>query len=194
MHVLSERQQQIIDESIRLISERGIQELTIKNISQQIGISEPAIYRHFENKFDIILTILEYFKAMAQSFFEQLDDAKSEVDKIEHIFMTRIRTFSENRALAGVIFSEELFRNDQRLSQKVGEIIQLHQSTLMELIKKAQHKQDLNATLDPKHLAMLILGPLRLLVTRWRISNYGFDLVQEGEKLWKTIKYLLQTS
>ncbi|MCD4664213.1 MAG: TetR/AcrR family transcriptional regulator, partial [Bacteroidales bacterium] len=45
--MLSDRQQQIIEESIKIIDEKGIQGLTIKNLSKAIGISEPGIYRHF---------------------------------------------------------------------------------------------------------------------------------------------------
>ncbi|MBL6964026.1 MAG: helix-turn-helix transcriptional regulator, partial [Candidatus Marinimicrobia bacterium] len=55
MNEYTERQDQIIQESIQLIAEKGIQGLTIKNISKAIGITEPAIYRHFDSKNDIIL-------------------------------------------------------------------------------------------------------------------------------------------
>ena len=54
--MLTERQQEILDKSIEIISRKGIQGLTIKNLSKEIGISEPAIYRHFESKTDILLT------------------------------------------------------------------------------------------------------------------------------------------
>ncbi len=62
MQELSSRQLQIIDASIHLISEGGIQELTMKNLSRELGISEPAIYRHFESKQKILITMLESFK------------------------------------------------------------------------------------------------------------------------------------
>ena len=58
----TKRQTEIINVSIDIIAERGIQNLTIKNISKSIGISEPAIYRHFDTKMDILLAILSYFK------------------------------------------------------------------------------------------------------------------------------------
>lgn len=51
----SERQNQIISETIRLIHTKGIQGLTIKNISNGIGVTEAAIYRHFKSKDEILL-------------------------------------------------------------------------------------------------------------------------------------------
>jgi len=44
---LSSRQSEIINTAIKLIGEGGIQALTIKNISSEIGIAESALYRHF---------------------------------------------------------------------------------------------------------------------------------------------------
>ena len=56
------RQREIIVTSIDLIAENGIQGLTIKNIARKVGVSEPAIYRHFDSKINILLGILSYFR------------------------------------------------------------------------------------------------------------------------------------
>jgi AcrR family transcriptional regulator len=62
MKSFTDRQKEIISASIGIIAKKGIQQLTIKNISKEIGISEPGIYRHFESKMDILLAILAQFK------------------------------------------------------------------------------------------------------------------------------------
>ena len=62
MNNLTERQKEIVKTSIDIISDRGIQNLTIKNLSKKIGISEPAIYRHFKNKMEILLSVLSRFE------------------------------------------------------------------------------------------------------------------------------------
>ena len=56
------RQIEIIKASGYIISKFGLKELTIKNIAKHLGITEPAIYRHFENKEKIILGVLDYFQ------------------------------------------------------------------------------------------------------------------------------------
>ncbi|MEZ5149103.1 MAG: helix-turn-helix domain-containing protein [Bacteroidales bacterium] len=61
----SERQQQIIDEAINLIDEKGIQGLTIKNLSKKYRYIRTCLYRHFKSKTDILLSILNDFKEMA---------------------------------------------------------------------------------------------------------------------------------
>jgi AcrR family transcriptional regulator len=67
----TERQQEIIDVALDLISQKGIQGLTMKNLSKEIGISEPAIYRHFENKIEILLAVLDLFRDSTREIFEK---------------------------------------------------------------------------------------------------------------------------
>ena len=58
MNELSKRQKEIINAALKLISEGGIQALTMKNLAKMLEITEPALYRHFENKHDILLNVL----------------------------------------------------------------------------------------------------------------------------------------
>ena len=67
MTELTDKQKQIVEAAIELISEKSIQGLTIKNLSQKIGLTEGAIYRHFESKLDILLTILYSFQNEARN-------------------------------------------------------------------------------------------------------------------------------
>ena len=115
---LTLRQQEIIDVSICLIADKGIQSLTIKNISQTIGISEPAIYRHFKNKFEILMTILDTFQLIAADVLNSEDIKNlSSLDKIEFFLLDRYKRCVENPKLAKLMFAEENFQDDERLAK-----------------------------------------------------------------------------
>ena len=58
---LTTRQKQITQIALELIASGGIQNLTIKNIAAQLKITEPAIYRHFSTKAEIITAMLRRF-------------------------------------------------------------------------------------------------------------------------------------
>ncbi len=64
------RQKEITEVALELISEKGIQGLTIKNLANKIGITEPAIYRHYDSKIDILIAVLDLFKQNTEHFFE----------------------------------------------------------------------------------------------------------------------------
>ena len=135
--MLSERQQQIMDESIKIIDEKGIQGLTIKNLSKAIGISEPGIYRHFESKTEILLSILNNFKEMAGMLSGLMKDFEgTAIEKIDFMFSRMLDMFSETPSMISVIFSEEIFKNEELLKLKITEVLNMHAQTIEYIIAK----------------------------------------------------------
>ena len=182
--MLSERQQQIIEASIQLIDEKGIQGLTIKNLSKAIGISEPGIYRHFESKTAIILSILDSFKEMAIMLSGIMKTFEgTAIEKIRFMFSKMLDLFSDNPSLVSVIFSEEIFKNEELLKLKITEVLNLHTSTIEQIITKGQEEVNVRKDIEVKILALIIMGSLRLLVKRWDLNNHNFNLNKEGGKL-----------
>jgi len=71
METLTDRGEQIMSAAIRLLSEGGIAALTIKNLANSVGVTEPALYRHFDSKLDILVAILDRLEANMNRLFEQ---------------------------------------------------------------------------------------------------------------------------
>lgn len=193
MKLYSQRQQQIIDSAIELIAQQSIQALTIKNLSSKIGVTEAALYRHFGSKMEILLAILEYFKQNSINMLHQITQLPlSSPEKIESIFRNRFKIFADKPSLAAVIFSEEIFQNDPRLSEMVSEIMNFSLDTLITLIEKGQHDGLIRTDIDKEELAIIMVGGLRLMVTRWRLSKFGFDLQKKGEAYIQAVRMLIK--
>lgn len=191
--MLSERQQQIMDESIKIIDDKGIQGLTIKNLSKAIGISEPGIYRHFESKTEILLSILNNFKEMAEMLSGLMKDFEGTAfEKIDFMFSRMLDMFSETPSMVSVIFSEEIFKNEELLKLKITEVLNMHAQTIEYIITKGQEENNVRKDIEVKTLALIIMGSLRLLVKRWDLNNHNFDLNNEGSKLIKGLDKILK--
>lgn len=191
--MLSERQQQIIKESINIIDEKGIQGLTIKNLSKAIGISEPGIYRHFESKTAILTTILESFEEMAVGLSGIMKTYNtSAIEKMKFMFTQLFDVFSENPSIVSVIFSEEIFKNEEILKNKIAEILNLNTQTIENIITEGQKEKNVRNDIDAKSLTLLIMGSLRLLVKKWDLNNHNFDLSKEGEELTEVLSKILK--
>ncbi len=189
---LTVRQREIIDVSIALIADKGIQSLTMKNISQAIGISEPAIYRHFENKFEILMTILESFELIAADVLNS-EEIKNlgPLDKIEFFLLDRYRRCSKNPKLAKLMFAEENFQDDERLAKKILSIMHSHRAEMHRVILAGRELGEIRGDIDSTSLFRIIFGPMRLLIKQWGLSGCRFNLVEEGKKLWQAEKKML---
>jgi AcrR family transcriptional regulator len=190
---LTKRQLEIMQVSINLIAEKGIQNMTIKNIADKMHISEPAIYRHFDSKLSILLAILDSFEERFEHIVKEIESKKLKpLDMLEKFYLARCKEFSETPELAKVIFSEEIFQNEQVLSEKIAHIMLKHQKYIVSLIRKASNNGEIRTDIPEEHMSLFFMGSLRLIVTRWRLVQFNFDLVEKGSEIWKSFKKLIE--
>ncbi|MGM0442222.1 MAG: TetR/AcrR family transcriptional regulator [Elusimicrobiota bacterium] len=184
MEKFTKRQNQIIEAAMKLIGDGGIQELTMNNIGEEIGVTEPAIYRHFDSKLDILLGIMDKFENNMNKLFDKLQTSeKSNVEKIKEFYKFHLKNFMEKPYMAAVLFSEDIFRDDKSLSERVYKIMQKNQKNILDIIKDAEKKGEIKGNIPPEQMVLLIMGPLRLLVKKWKLSGHSFNLVKRGDIL-----------
>ncbi len=80
--MITARQKEIIAASGKLLTQSGINGLTIKNLAAEMGFTEGAVYRHFKSKEEIILLMLEY---LAENMDERLSAMPKEPDPERHL-------------------------------------------------------------------------------------------------------------
>jgi AcrR family transcriptional regulator len=190
----SRRQKDIIDISIELIADLGIQGFTIKNLSKRVGVTEGAIYRHFESKTEILYSILKAFQSESAITLEHAcTSEKSAMDEIANIFNHHFNYFNDKPAVAAVIFSESIFQNDNLLSKEVYNLLKMHEDALTCIITKGQKTGEIrNGEIMQEQLVRMIIGSIRYTVTKWRLSKYSFDIKEDGKILLKNIQELLK--
>ncbi len=189
----TERQKEIISTALELIETKGIQGLTIKNISKQIGISEPAIYRHFESKIEILTAILDMIKNSNNRLYtEEIIDQETATAKIERLFQNHFQAFYNYPQFVSVIFAEEIFRNEKALLIKLKELINHNNLVLKDIIRNGQENNEIRDDIDTDSLATMILGTLRLYVKKWQLAEYNFNLLKEGNILIQMVVKLIR--
>lgn len=192
MQEYSERQLQIIEKAIELIAEKSIQELTIKNLSKKLGVTDGAIYRHFDSKTEIMLGILRVFQSRAKFCMEQSCTSKiPALEKIQTIFQNNFEYFVKFPSVTAVIFSESIFQNDSLLTQEVHQLLAMHEKALSCALQQGQANGEICTLIPEKDLIRIIIGAMRYTVTKWRLSNCSFDLIEEGSQVLGSLKKLL---
>jgi AcrR family transcriptional regulator len=184
MNNQTDRQTEIIEAALEIINTLGIQGLTIKNISKKVGITEPAIYRHFESKTDILIGILNNFKDMAEMLSKMMNNYKATAtEKINFLFSRMLELFTETPSMVSVIFSEEIFKNEEVLKLKIIDIVNLHTKTIEDIILKGQQESNIRTDIDAENLALIAMGSFRLMVKKWELQNHSYSLQKEGKTL-----------
>ena len=177
-----ERREQIITEAIQIIHETGFSSLSIRELASRVGISEPAIYRHFKNKDDIIMGILNKMQEFGELIQQKLISVEGELEKIRQLFLLQLAYFEENQAMTTIMLSEEVFHLNEKLKHKLALITNSRYCMLMDLIKSAQAKKIIIDE-DADNLALIIMGTVRVIIFQWKLQDFRFSLVQRGKSV-----------
>ncbi|MCB5296276.1 MAG: TetR/AcrR family transcriptional regulator [Candidatus Cloacimonetes bacterium] len=190
---ITKRQMEIVKAAIQVIAQQGYEKLTTKNLAQNLGISDAALYRHFDSKKELIRMVLCYFEHVSCEVIQRINTMDiGPLDKVKRFVMDRYRMFSEDPDLAMVMFSEELFKNDPSFEENLLSIMHIHRDEVMGYIMQGQKVQVIRGDLNPMHIFRMIVGSMRLLVTQWNLSRHAFDLKAEGNSLFETIKSMIE--
>lgn len=185
---LTKRQSEIIDAALKLTAEGGIQNLTIKNLGNALGITEPAIYRHFRSKSEIVKTMIGRFDEGVPAESAELHGLGGD----RGVCPDRFRQVQADPPLARVMFAEELFMADAEFSERMLEMMHRHKETLERHFREAQENGEIRKDLPVDMLFRLFFGPVRLLVKQWGMARGAFDLRRKGEELLNALRLTLR--
>ncbi len=196
MQEFTDRQIEIMEAATNRISKFGIQNLTIKTLAEDIGLSEPALYRHFKSKNEILLSLLEYFKTEMQNRIQSIQFKKDDTyaERLRLIFNSQLQTFTNKPAIVSVIFAESIFHFDESLSNKVAEIMELMQNYVSENVKKGQENGQYSKLIGASILTTIIIGGMRMTVLKWKLSGHKSNLVKDGKAVLDGILKMCEKS
>ncbi len=182
MQEFTERQIEIMEAASNRIDQHGIQNLTTKSLAADIGLSEPALYRHFKGKNEILLSLLQYFKMEMQKRIESVSFPENEIagEQLRKIFESQLKTFANKPSIVSVIFAESIFHYDESLSNEVSEIMNFMHGIVKANIENGQKEEYYSKMLNPGTITTIITGGMRMAVMKWKLSGNKSDVVKDG--------------
>lgn len=187
---LSKRQEEIVGVALGLAAEGGLSNVTIKKLAGALGITEPAIYRHFTSKAEIVKAMIRSFEFSSDRTIAGIP--QTGLEGLKAFIVSRFSLAAKNPPLAKVMFAEELFMGEPEYAELILGMMHSHRDALRRMFREAIDAGELRGDIAPDMLFRIVFGPVRLLIKQWAMSNRAFDLEAAGAELWDSLKKLLQ--
>lgn len=187
---LLDRKLSIILATIDVIDEFGLQGFSTREVAKRVGISEPAIFRHFKSKGGLLNAVLDHFSQYDSDII--LSIQVKNINPIEAItnFIDTYSAYYENYpAITAITQSYDIIRCDPCLSEKIQSIFFTRINFITEMISQAQKNGQINPNINSKNLATVIMGLQRESCLNWRIQGYNFSL---RKQILSTLEMVLQ--
>jgi len=185
-----ERQILIIDEAIKIIHAKGYQSFSIRELAKRVKISEPAIYRHFLNKEDIILGILNRMLDFDHLLEKEILSQITAQNKVRQFIQFHFDFLKKKHEMTSILFAEDMFDQSDILRKRLLFIIQKRRALLNAIIEEGKLNNEI-LNVDTRDLLTIIFGMIRMIVLEWRLSNFNFSLSLRGKNAIKSLDELI---
>lgn len=176
--------------SALVMREDGPRSATLKNIAGKAGVTEPAIFRHFDgvegvfmSLFNVVELYFGYFNGLYAS------DELVGLDRLEAAYMSILGLLKENEDFSYILVQPDpIFRQYPKLRQRLTELRLRDRASVIDCVKEAKSKKQLLPTTDVETFAVSLVGSTMILLQTWINDVNAFDLLKEGKKLWNNLK------
>lgn len=187
-----ERKTQIVAEVLRLADEIGPDRLSTTDVARAIGLSQPAIFRHFPTKGALWLAVAEDIANRLQGSWDEAEaGAAGPHVRLRALIGAQLSAISETPALPSILFSRELQVDNQALRDVFRGLLGAFQGRLVAVISDLQAAGDLKRDVSPEDVAILLTSLVQGVAIRWTLGARGFALVPEGLRLFDVQMELL---
>lgn len=179
----SARKAEITEATLRLADKLGPDRLTAAAIARHVGLTQPAIFRHFPTKQALWAAVGSAISEKMTAMWAKVSREDEPMVRLRGLVAGQLRLIQSMPAIPAVLFSRELHVENEALRATVlGLMNRLHRA-IAKLIAEARRAGALRNDLDPDDAAFLVIGLIQGLAVRWSLGGRNFALVGEGRRL-----------
>lgn len=166
------RQASLVAAALALAAERSPGDVTTAALAQAVGITQGAVFRHFESKEAIWLAVIDFAHQDLLARLRAAADTQAEpLLALRAVFMAHVDFVVEQPGVPRVIFQELQHPEDTPLKARVRALMQAYRALLAGLLERAQAARRLAPGTDLQAAAVLFIGSVQGLVMQSLLSG-----------------------
>lgn len=156
-NISEEKRRKILETATKEFAKKGYHDASISSIASKSGISVGAVYKYFDNKQDLFLTIVDHSIDRMETLLVGLAKADEDViNKVEKILREIIKESREDGILIKLYNSMTAISDKKLAKQFAVEMESLTARIYTEAIIEGQKNGEIRQDIDPGVAALLI--------------------------------------
>lgn len=186
------RKAQIKKAVLDIISEEGVHSVSSRNVAKRVGITDGAIFRHFESKREIIKSIMDDVQtelmAHLRSIVEGEDGAEEKLYSFLHAHITYL---FEHKGIAVLLFSEAAHLNYKELRSQLHAILTEQKALIMKIIKDGVKEGTWKKKVNIDDASSLYMGILVIFNVRLFLAEKDIRVEDYCKRMFNLMSELL---
>ena len=180
------RREQIVNAARKLVIKYGSENVTVRRIAQEVGVSEAAIYRHFRSKRDILYLLVESIESNLISDLESQN--RPDYGRLENVLLNHLSALEMRRGISFQVIAEIISLGDKTLNNRIYETIKKYIEKFKELLLTEIEKGEVRGDIDVDAAAVILFSVVQGLSNIWTLSNYSFNPKDKFEPILDVLR------
>ncbi|WP_428544997.1 TetR/AcrR family transcriptional regulator [Profundibacter sp.] len=179
-----DRKSEIEQTALDLAFKIGPSQVTTGMIAKELGLTQPAIYRHYPKKDDIWSAIALHLGArIDENIAASSAPNLAPMDRLRKLVLGHLRVVKENPALPDFMVLRDKTDGHIVVQDSIQDAMGAFRKALVSNVKTAIDAGHFRADLDENDAATLIFGVIQSLVLRMMVTRKPAILMQDGPRL-----------
>ncbi len=167
------RKLQILQTLAAMLEDPKAEKITTAALAARLDVSEAALYRHFASKAQMFEGLIEFIETTIFGLINEISVKETSGVKQARSMIVMLLDFAQtNRGMTRVLIGDALVNENQRLQERINQLIERIESSLKQSYRLAVTEQELPDSFDPAARASLVVA---FVVGRWlRFAKSGF--------------------
>lgn len=176
-----QRRSVTIQAAVRLAGEQNPSDVTTAAIANRMGLTQPALFRHFASKDAIWAGVMEW---VAERLLTNVDRASaaaaSPIAALEAAFMAHIEFVARHPGVPRVLLAELQRAEDTPAKRMVRTLIRRYGERIRGLVELGMDRGEIAPDTDPESAATLFIGTIQGLVLSSLLSGHPSRLPSDA--------------
>lgn len=167
-----ERKAATVRAVLMLAAEQNPSDITTSAIAQKMGLTQGALFRHFDSKDSIMEAVMSW---VADSILNRIETAaqneSSPLAALGAVFTTHIQFVSENPGVPRLLLSELQRPGITKPKEQTKIMLTSYKTKLIQILETAIARKELPPELDIKIAVVMFIGSIQGLVMQALIAG-----------------------
>ncbi|HET9025326.1 MAG TPA: nucleoid occlusion factor SlmA [Burkholderiaceae bacterium] len=167
------RKLQILQTLAAMLEDPKGEKVTTAALAARLDVSEAALYRHFASKAQMFEGLIEFIESTVFGLINEISAKETSGLKQARSIIAMLLDFAQtNRGMTRVLIGDALVNENERLQERMNQMIERIESSLKQSYRLAVTEHELPDAFDPASRASLVVA---FVIGRWhRFAKSGF--------------------
>lgn len=187
------RKQQIIEASLKIISEKGLGSLTTAEIAKEIGISEATIFRHFNSKKEIMEETSKFIQRTLLDGAGRIQNKLLDpLEKLKEMTKFHLNLINTNQGFPQIVFWEHVHQADNTFKDLTLQTIEGYLAIIKQIIAEGIERGHFKQGLNLETVAQAYLGLIQVNIMKSLLGAGNGSLEEQGQAIFNFLASIIK--